>query len=379
MSVLMGSCAGPGGGAGPAGEEPAPLPVTTAVATMRERSETFEVGGVLQGRAHATIASRLIASVTSVGVRAGDRVRAGQVLVVLDDQDLAARAAEARAGETASSRRLDAARSEQAAAEAAAVLARATYRRIADLYEQRSATAQEHDEARAAVQAADARLAAVEAGVAEAEAGVAGAQAGRTAAEAGAGFARITAPFDGVITERTVEPGQMVTPGMPLIRLEDTSGLELEVHVDESRAAWVEPGATVPVMVGRADGPMEQPGRVTEISRAVEADMRAVLVTIALTEAGDLRPGMFGRARLPGPSERVLSMPAAALVRRGQLTSAFVVGDGRARLRLVRVGRQTDGQVDVLAGLTAGERVVVDPPAELRDGAWVRDSAEEAS
>jgi RND family efflux transporter MFP subunit len=166
---------------------------------------------------------------------------------------------------------------------------------------------------------------------------------------------------------------------MPLIRLEDTSGLELEVHVDESRAAWVEPGATVPVMVGRADGPMEQPGRVTEISRAVEADMRAVLVTIALTEAGDLRPGMFGRARLPGPSERVLSMPAAALVRRGQLTSAFVVGDGRARLRLVRVGRQTDGQVDVLAGLTAGERVVVDPPAELRDGAWVRDSAEEAS
>jgi hypothetical protein len=83
---------------------------------------------------------------------------------------------------------------------------------------------------------------------------------------------------------------------------------------------------------------------------------------------------MFGRARFAGPARRALTVPGSAVVRRGQLTSVFVVGsDNRARLRMVNVGAESGGRVEVAAGLDAGERVVLTPPAALADGAPVRE------
>jgi RND family efflux transporter MFP subunit len=170
----------------------------------------------------------------------------------------------------------------------------------------------------------------------------------------------------------------VVTEGrarLRLVRVGRPVDGRVEVRLDESRAAWVALGATVPVVVDGAGPEAEQPGRVREISRAIDADTRAMRVTISLRDPGTLWPGMFARVRLPGPSSRVLTVPDAALVHRGQLTSVFVVTEGRARLRLVRVGRPVDGRVEVLAGLSDAERVVVDPPADLRDGARVSEDS----
>jgi hypothetical protein len=95
---------------------------------------------------------------------------------------------------------------------------------------------------------------------------------------------------------------------------------------------------------------------------------------VDLPAAAAVRSGMFGRARFAGPARRALTVPSSAVVRRGQLASVFVVGgDNRARMRMVNVGDDAGGRVEIAAGLDAGERVVVSPPPTLVDGAPVRE------
>lgn len=341
-----------------------PLAVTTATVTDAAITDVTESGGVVQARTTATIAARVMAPVLTVRVSPGDRVRAGQVLVELDGRDLTAYARSASAGAAQARDGAAAAAAELRAAEAAVTLARATHGRIAGLHAKKSATAQELDEATAGLAAAEARQAGAAARVQEAASAIDRSAAASDAASATAGFLHVTAPFDGVVTEKLVEPGNLATPGLPLLRLEDTRAFRLEARVDESRVGAVTPGSTVDVEIEGADGTAATvPGTVAEVSRAFDAGTRSFLVKIDLPPSPGLRSGAFGRARLPGPVRTALTVPAQAIVRQGQVTSVYVVADGVARLRLVRL-RGTE----VLAGLTAGDSVIVSPPAGLRDG-----------
>jgi len=342
-----------------------PVPVRVATVALADIADTFEAGGVVQARTTATLMARIPAPVREVRVAPGDRVRAGQVLIVLDGNDLAAHARSARAGAQAADQGATAAASEQQAAEAALALARATHARISGLHAKRSATAQELDNATGALRAAEAQA---EGAAARARAAVSGVQSARAASEAAGtteSFALITAPFDGIVTEKMVEPGNMAAPGTPLMRIEDTRGFRLDVRVDESRIGHVSPGAVVPVSLDSGTGgdTTTVDGTVAEIGRAVDADARAFLVKIALPATAGLRSGTFGRARFSARSRRALAVPTTALVHRGQVTSVFVVEDGIARVRLVNV-RGTE----VLAGLSDGEVVIVGAPPALSDG-----------
>jgi RND family efflux transporter MFP subunit len=174
-------------------------------------------------------------------------------------------------------------------------------------------------------------------------------------------FTTIAAPFDGTITEKMVEPGNMASPGTPLLRLEDTRGFRLEVRADESRVGQIRNRDSVPVFLEAATASIK--GTVVEVSRAVDADARAFLVKIALPDAPGLRSGEFGKARFGGTPRRALTVPRSAIVRHGQITSVFVVDNGRARVRLVNVSES-----EVVAGLTESELVIVSPPAGLTDG-----------
>jgi RND family efflux transporter MFP subunit len=347
--------------------------VTVATATAVSRPAVLEAGGSVQARTTATLVARIMASVREVRVRPGDRVRAGQVLVVLDDRDLAANARMAQSSATAADQGLSAATSERDAATAALALARASHERVAGLYAKKSATSQEMDEAVAALHAAEARKAGAEARVKQAEAARVGASAAGDAASVAASFALITAPFAGVVTEKLVEPGNMAAPGAPLVRVEDTGAFRLDVRVDESRAQFVHPGDRVQVVVDGAGGQaLDMTGEVSEVARAVDADARTFLVKISLPEEATLRSGMFGRARLRGQERRLLVVPPAAVVRNGQLTSLFVVEKGHALLRMVSLGEPSQEGVEVLAGVADGETVVVSPPPGLADGQPVK-------
>jgi RND family efflux transporter MFP subunit len=294
-------------------------------------------------------------------VSPGDHVREGQTLVVLDGDDLAAGARAARSAARAAEQGSEAAAAELLAADAGLVLARASHDRIAALAARRSATAQELDDATAALRSAEARVASASARKSQAVLAVETARAAGDQASTISAFSTIAAPFDGTITEKMVEPGNMVSPGAPLLRLEDTRGFRLEVHVDETRVGQIRNGDRVPVLLGTGTTSLD--GTVVEVSRAVDADARAFLVKVALPDAQGLRSGEFGRARFGGAPHRALTVPASAIVRRGQLTSVFVVDKGIARVRLVDLSES-----EVLAGLTESEVVILSPPAGVTDG-----------
>ena len=347
--------------AGTPADEAEPVAVTAARVAMTDVGTAIESGGVVQARATAAIAARVLAPVREVLVLPGDRVRKGQTLIVLDGADLVAAARAARSTAIAAEQGARAAAAEVQASEAALALVHASHDRIAGLYAKGSATAQERDDAIAALRGAEARLAAASARTLQAASVVESARAASDQARTTESFTTIVAPFDGMVTEKMVEPGNMTSPGTPLLRLEDTRGFRLEVRVDESRVAQVRNGDRVPVFLGTATSPVR--GTVVEVSRAVDADARAFLVKIGLPEVPGLRSGEFGKARFDGAPRRALTVPPSAIVRHGQLTSVFVVDKSRARVRLVNVRES-----EVVAGLTESELVILSPPAGLTDG-----------
>jgi RND family efflux transporter MFP subunit len=361
LAVMTQACARP---AHETVEQAPPLPVTVARVATTDLPETFEAGGVIQARTTATLTARILAPIREVRVTPGQHVRAGDTLVVLDADALAAQARSARSSATAADRAAAAAIAEQHAADAGLTLARASYDRIAALHGRRSATAQELDNATAALRAAEARAAGASAAAQAAAAQLESARSAGDAAGTTAGFSLIKAPFDGVVTQKLVDPGNMASPGTPLVRVEDTRGFQLEVRIDESRIACVNTGQSVRVssdLAPAASNPII--GIVSEISRAADIDARAFLVKIALPADPEIRSGAFARAEFRAGTRQGLRLPALALVKRGQVTSVFVVEKDVARLRLVNISGD-----EVLAGLTEGETVVVAPPASLVDG-----------
>jgi len=340
-------------------DAPQPIVVEVVKVAMTDVNGTIDSGGVVQARTTATIAARIMAPVREILVWPGDRVRKGQTLVVLEGDDLAAGARAARSAAIAAEQGASAAGAELLGAEAGLILARASHNRIAGLETKRSATAQELDDATAALRSAEARVAGATARALQAAAALESARAGADQASTTHSFTRIAAPFDGTITARMIDPGNMASPGTALLRLEDTRGFRLEVRVDESRIGEIRNGDRVRVFVGSTS--IE--GTVAEVSRAVETDARAFLVKVALPDVPGVRSGEFGKARFAGTPRRALTVPSAAVVRRGQITSVFVVDHGIARARLVSLSES-----EVLAGLTEAEMVILSPPAAMTDG-----------
>ena len=359
-----------------------PVAVSTATVVETELFAPFEAGGVVRAQGVATIVSRIMAEVRAVSVKPGDRVRAGQALVLLDARELQAHRTRAAAGEAVVQQGTALADADRQAAEAALALARITHQRIADLRARNSATQNELDEAVAALRGAEARLKVAEARVAESKAAIDSAAAGSSVAQVAASYATLTAPFDGVVTEKMVDPGNMASPGLPLVTVEDDRSFRLEVRVDESRASLVHVGETVDVKLDeRASASSQETpaalpaviaGRITEIQRMLDPGAHDFLVKIDLPAGQSLRSGMYGRAVFRGEAHRGLAVPETAVSRRGQLVVVFVVdADHRARLRLVNASEALDGRVEIRAGLVAGERVVVAPPPALVDGSPV--------
>ena len=376
LSVVTGGLSACGRGESrPQAKAGEPILVTVAPVATIDTAERLEAGGVVAARESASISTRIVATIASLRVKAGDRVRAGDVLITLDARDLAAHTGQARAGAVATEKALAHARTEQSAAEAEHRLATAWQKRIATLHARNSATDQERDEADARLSAATARLAGTEASIESAAAHLASARAGVGVATATESFTIVRAPFDGLVTERLTDPGNLAAPGVPLLRIESDGARQVVVRVDEARAVYVRVGDRVVVLLDAAAEPgtddTELQGVVAEVARAVGADQRAFTVKVSLPSSVTARTGSFARVVFRGAPRRALLVPAHAIQRHGQVLSVYVVQDGLATLRLVRVGTSLPEGVEVLAGLDAGESIVVSPPTRLSDGVRV--------
>jgi RND family efflux transporter MFP subunit len=364
--------AGCGSTAHQAADESAPVTVALSRITVADFASSFEAGGVIRARATALIASRVMAPITQVHVRPGDRVRRGATLVTLDGRDIQAHKRQAAAASLSAAEAARAADADVRTAESALVLARATQERMASLHAKRSATTQELDQAVAALAAAQAQRASAQARLAAANAARDAAQASAEAATISATYTVVAAPFDGIVTERHADAGSMAMPGAPLLVLEDPAVYRLEVQLDEARVL-VETGQTVSVRIDNTpaagDGWID--GRVAEIAR-IDPGSHSFVVKIDLPASPALRSGLFGRARFSGPTRRALTVPRPALITRGQLTFVYVVdGEKRARLRPISPGASDHDRTEVLAGLRDGDAIVTNPPVSLTDGAPV--------
>jgi RND family efflux transporter MFP subunit len=178
--------------------------------------------------------------------------------------------------------------------------------------------------------------------------------------------ASVTAPFDGTVTRKFLEPGDLASPDRAIFAMEDSSLLQLEIHVAEAMAGSITLGSKFRVEVGGAGAEIE--GFVSELSPSADVGSRTFLVKLDLPLHEPLRAGQFGRAFIPRGHRAALLVPSNALISRGQMDYVFTVAQNVARLRIVSIGATREDSTEILAGLDGGETIVLSPPANLRDG-----------
>ena len=325
--LLLAGCGKHGEEASAPGPSGPPMVVQVAAVAVQPLWDEEEVVGNVEAAQRAVLAAKVTGVIDAIKVAPGARVTRGQILASIDAREIKAR--------------LD-------SAEAARDQAQKDYARIEQLLKSGSSTRQEFDAATTRLRTADAVL--VEA---------------RTMLQ----YTEISAPFDGVVTRKLVEVGDLATPGKPLLEMENSSLLRFECEIPEALVDRISMGAGLPVTIDAAGATLT--GKVSEIAPSASAGSRTFLVKLDLPPAEKLRAGQFGRVRVPVRERPAVLVAEGAVVRRGQIESVFVVEEGVARLRLVKTGRQMNGQVEVLSGLSGGEAVVVHDAHLLKDDAAV--------
>lgn len=318
--------------------------------------ETIEVVGTIRASTSAVVSARIPGTVRMLRVREGDRVRRGQVLAQLDAQESLATAAGAMAGIDEAGRALDEALARKR-------LAETTFERYHKLFNEQAVTRQEFDtkqtEMELAVQ-----------GVARAEARLQQAREGSRGAAALAGYTRVTAPISGIITVRQADLGASVFPGQPLMTIEDEGSYQLELGAPESLIPRIGPGAPVQITLDALDSSFSS--RIAEVVPSADPASRTFTVKIPLRQKG-LKSGMFGRGVINlGTRIKGILVSKRGVVEHGSMTSVWVVGqDGIARMRLVKAGKAVGEKVEILSGLTEGERVVASGVEKVSEGARI--------
>ena len=347
-ALLLAACAHP---------EQAPPRVTVdapVVAAQRTSLPAFHsVAGTVRSQTASTLSANVVGTVVRVLVAEGDRVRAGEVVVEIDARAQRAQADRARAGGEEVERAID-------AATANAKLAESTYQRYAALRERGSASPQELDEVRTRNTAARAELARLVARRGEA-------RAESAQAAAVLGYNSVRAPIDGIVTGRFADPGAQAAPGVPLIAIEDERAARVDANVPENVA--VRAGDRAVVVAGND----RFTAHVTRVQPSVDSSARSALVKLALDRP--LRSGTYVNVLFPVGERSAVTVPSSSVVRRGELTSVFVVGaDHVARMRLITLGAIDADRTEILSGLDAGESIVF-APARVREGVIVRSGA----
>ena len=368
ISVLLLSSCGSEPARRAAQPQAPPVAVQVAAVTSQDWPTSYEATGTVRARTTATVSSKVMGYVQQVSVQVGDRVRQGQALITLDARDLDVNLRRAEAGGAEVQSAIPELENATAAAKANLDLAQTTYNRMKELAGKKSISNQEMDEASARLKAAEANYEMMRSRRAQITSKAAVVEQEVRAAGIMRDYAKLAAPFNGVVITRTVEPGNLATPGAPLLTIEQDGLYRLEASVDESKLASVRVGQAVEAVI-EADRKLK--ARVSEIVPSVDAASRTYIVKLDLPATPNLRTGMFGRAIFPLGVQKVVAVPLAALTERGQLQSVFVVEDGVAHTRLVTTGRRTGNAVEVLSGLTAGEKVALPVPVGLQDGARV--------
>lgn len=359
LTLALAGCPGKGHEAGSRQSEPAVVVSGITVETVQSANlpETQEVVGTVRAHTSAVVSARIPGTISVLRVREGDRVRKGQLLAQLDAQENQATAAAASAGIEDARRGLDEAVSRKG-------LAETTFARYQKLFTEQAVSRQEFD-----VKQTERDLAVQ--GVARAESRLKQAREGARAAGTMAGYTRIVAPISGIITSRQADLGATVFPAQPLMTIEDEGSYQLELAIPESMASSVKTGAPVQVTLDSVNNSFA--AKIAEIVPSADPASRTFTAKINLGQKG-LKSGLFGRGVVSlGSTAKGMLVAKKAIVEHGALTSVWTVNkENIARMRLVKVGKTVGDRVEILSGLSDGERVATANVEKVSEGAKVQ-------
>jgi len=332
LLILLSGCSdapgGPGGGA-PGGFSRGPTFVRAEAAAIREIRDQVEAIGTARANESVTIAAKVTDTVSRVNFDDGDIVEAGAVLLELTNTEQSALLDEARAN---------------------VVDAGNQARRLEKLAADNSIPLSQLDEAKAHLDAAEARYQSILARLED---------------------RLIRAPFPGLLGFREVSEGTLVTPGSPITTLDDISVIKLDFSVPEVYLHLVRPGLE---LIAQSSAYPEQRfhARVRTIGSRVDEVTRSATVRAHIDNPDLLlKPGMLLTVHLTTATRDVLMVPESAILQRSSQVFVFTIRDGQAEMRQVRTGVRRDGWIEITGGLTEGEPVITEGTIKIRDGSPV--------
>lgn len=301
-----------------------PVKVNVMTVLAQEAPKLTEVVGTVQPVDRAEIAAKVTGTIDKISVVLGSRVKAGDELIKINAGEISAKLIQAKAQLEQARRNLE---------------------REKKLLKKNAATPETVKSLEETFKIAEA--------------------AHREAAIM-LSYATITAPFDGQITQKNANVGDLATPGVQLLQLEDNSNLQVVISVPEALVLQLKLGDTLPIHIPAADVDIQ--GTVSQIAPAADPLSRTSAVKLDIKESNLLRSGQFARVALPGTRKDTLFVPTGAVQQFGQMDKIFVVQDNIAHLRLIKTGAMVDQQVEILSGLEPGEKVVAALDDKIVDG-----------
>jgi RND family efflux transporter MFP subunit len=301
----------------------------TAKAELVDTAASVTVSGNVVSRDMARIASRILGYVLELKVDAGDRVTKGQRLITIDTKE--------------ASEKLDQAKAALESAKADFAKAKTDLERYKQLYEKQSVAKKDYDDAITRFEVTKAAEQRAQSAVEEAETNLA--------------YGNVDAPFDGIVSERNVNVGDLATPGKPLLSVYKQGTLELISAIGEQYAGFLHPGTKVRIAISSLD--LKQDSQIREIVPQRDEKTRTITVKAPLNDAPGLGPGLYGTLTFDTVVSKAVVIPAAAVKRVGQLETVKVVKEGSKSVRHVKTGREIDGKIEVISGLEVGETVLV--------------------
>ena len=314
-----------------------------AVVTTSTAGESGALVATVESSDRALISARTDGRLLRLIAKEGRLVKKGELLATI--------------GDNMAGRKLEEAEGALGMATARLELAEKTFSRYRRLSEKEAITPQELDQVAADLNMArDGRAAAV---------------AAVEAARIAAANTRISAPYDGRVLRHLVEEGSTIQPGTPLLELERLGDWRVRVDVPESYAGRFVSGTPVRVEIPSLSKQLE--GTVSEVLPAADPQSRTFQVKVALEDGEGLSSGLFARVSVPGAKRTTLLIPRTALLQRGQLAGVYVRDGNILHYRLVKTGRHFGDEVEILSGLTAGERILAENVERARHGARVEE------
>lgn len=314
---------------------------TEPISEVHEVTKPYveEAIGTLKASSRMIVASKVLATIEKINVKAGDQVTKGQTLIELGAKEYQARLSQAKQSLAAATATRDEAEKE--------------FKRVETLLKKNVVTKSDFDRAKRQLDVATAEESRAKQAVTEAEILLS--------------YTTIKAAKNGRIVDRLAEPGDIANPGAPLLVLYDATSLRLEAPVMEHLAVKLRSGDELKVYVDALDREFE--ATIDEIVPQADAPSRSFLVKASLPRSEDLYEGMFGRLRIPAGSRKHLCLDMDAIERIGQLEFVNVVRpDGTLERRFIKTGQVgIPGRQEVLSGLQAGEQVILKPNSPAKE------------